>query len=98
MAARKAVGWRSLGGRSAQQAFEVVAARSFSRVSDFSFLGKIRWSTKCGKTGSDRNVNSPNGGGGGASGRATVFYPRGPGLNPETDLCFFGSEFLSAFF
>ena len=49
MAARKAVGWSSLGGRRAQQAFEVVAARSFSRVSDFSFLGKIRWSTKCGK-------------------------------------------------
>ena len=40
MAARTAVGWRSLGGRSAQQAFEVVAARSFSRVSDFSFHGK----------------------------------------------------------
>ena len=40
------------------------------------------------KESSDRNVSSPSGGGG-ASGRATVFYPRGPGLNPETNLAIF---------
>ena len=36
--------------------------------------------------------------GGGASGRAVAFCLSKPGLNPGTDLAFFGSELLQIYF